>query len=129
MSDIRTGRFQVRSLGNLLGPAAVCGVVVAEGVSIVSGSNHALVLAGFGFAALSLAMTVLHRWRVGFYFFLIWLLFADLARKYFNNETVPFFGKHALALVVYFSLAIAYMRGRDEGFRPPILRRLVPYHL
>src|SRR5713226_3181119 len=50
------------------------------------------------FAICVIAVTILRSWRNGFYLFLVWLLFEDLARKYMGNNMVVYFGKDFLAL-------------------------------
>jgi hypothetical protein len=78
-----------------------------------------------GFAACVVAVVVLRNWRKGFYLFLVWMLFEDLARKYLGNGTALFFGKDILALLVYISLFAAIRRGREKSFHPPFLIPLV----
>ena len=68
-----------------------------------------------------MAITVLRNWRYGFYFFLVWLLFEDLVRKYLGNGTLLFFGKEILALVTYVSLFVAIRKGKEKVFHAPFL--------
>ena len=62
---------------------------------------------------------ILNSWRTGLYFFLGWLLFEDLARKFLGNNMVIYFAKDALALVVLISFLTAYRRREVSSFRPP----------
>jgi hypothetical protein len=65
--------------------------------------------------------TALRNWRLGFYFFFIWMLFEDLFRKFMGNSPELFFGKDVLVAVVYIALFIEIRRGREKSFRPPFL--------
>lgn len=67
------------------------------------------------------AVAILRNWRHGFYMFLVWLMFEDLARKYMGNGLALFFGKDILVGLVYISLLIAIRKGRAKAFRPPFL--------
>jgi hypothetical protein len=64
---------------------------------------------------------ILNSWRTGVYFFLAWLLFEDLARKFLGNNMTIYFAKDALALVVLLSFWTAYRRKEVSSFRPPFL--------
>ena len=72
-----------------------------------------------GIAGFAVALTILRDWRLGFYFFLVWLLFEDLMRKFLGNNMVIYFAKDILVGLVYVSLYIAIRRGRAKTFRPP----------
>lgn len=91
------------------------------GGKIAGGDWHTLELAGLGAAACGVIVAILQNWRVGFYLFLAWLLFEDLARKYMGNATALFFGKDILAALIYVSLLAAIRRHREKTFRPPFL--------
>jgi hypothetical protein len=91
------------------------------GGKIASGDLPTLEFAALGFAGCGAAVAILRNWRVGFYLFLIWLLFEDLARKYMGNGLVLFFGKDILAALTYVSLFAAIRRGREKTFRPTFL--------
>src|ERR1700690_738344 len=45
---------------------------------------------------LFVAIKILRNWRLGFYSFLIWLLFEDLVRKYLGNNMAIYFAKDVL---------------------------------
>ena len=66
-------------------------------------------------------VAILRNWRVGFYFFNVWLLFEDFVRKYMGNGPALFFGKDALALLIYVCLLFAIARKKEPRFRPPFL--------
>src|SRR5271170_83115 len=89
------------------------------GGKIAGGDLESLLFATMGFVACGIAVAILRNWRSGFYLFLVWLLFEDLARKYLGNGTALFFGKDILAAVIYLSLAIAIRRGDVPWFKPP----------
>jgi hypothetical protein len=74
-----------------------------------------------GVAAFYMAVTILRRWRTGFYMFLVWLLFEDLVRKYLGNNMVIYFAKDVLVGLVYVAFFAEVRRGREKLFRPPFL--------
>ena len=74
-----------------------------------------------GVAAFCVAITILRKWRTGFYLFLVWLLFEDLVRKYLGNNMVIYFAKDVLVGLVYVSFFAEVRRGREKLFRPPFL--------
>ena len=83
-------------------------------------------MTGLGFVALAcvgcaFVLAVLSSWRNGLYFFLVWLLFEDFARKYLGNNMAIYFAKDVLALVVYLAFFLAYRRKQVTSFRPPFL--------
>ncbi|MFZ0637695.1 MAG: hypothetical protein WA755_11670 [Candidatus Acidiferrales bacterium] len=67
------------------------------------------------------ALRIMRDWRSGFYVFLAWVLFEDLIRKFLGNNMAIYFGKDALALLIYIALFIAVRNHRDRVFRPPFL--------
>jgi len=91
------------------------------GGRIAASDMKALALGTFTFAGCVVAVIILRNWRSGFYLFLIWLLFEDLARKYMGNNMALFFGKDVLALLTYVSLFAAIRAGREKSFRPKFL--------
>lgn len=88
---------------------------------IANGQTNLIVFAGLGFVLLAIALAILHNWRAGFYFFIVWLLFEDLIRKYLGNNMAIFFAKDCLAGLSYISLLIAIRRKEAKSFRPPFL--------
>lgn len=91
------------------------------GGKIVAGDLEGIVFGALEFGACVVGFTILRKWRAGFYLFLVWLLFEDLARKYLGNNLALFFGKDVLAGLVYIALFIEIRRGREKLFRPPFL--------
>jgi hypothetical protein len=77
--------------------------------------------ATLGFGVLVIVVTILRNWRLGFYLFLIWLLFEDLFRKYLGNNMAIYFAKDVLVGLVYVSLFVDIRAGRAKTFRPPFL--------
>ena len=88
---------------------------------ILSGDTSSLILATLFFSFAVIVVAMLNNWRNGLYFFLIWLLFEDLARKYLGNNMAIYFGKDILAAVVYVAFFAAYRRKEVRTFRPPFL--------
>jgi hypothetical protein len=88
---------------------------------IVAGQTGNLFFVGVGFAILVVVVAILNDWRNGLYFFLAWLLFEDLARKYLGNNMAVYFGKDFLVTVVYISFFAALRRKEIQSFRPPFL--------
>jgi hypothetical protein len=95
------------------------------GNKLVADDIGTIGIVAFGVAGCAGALLILRNWRTGFYFFLVWLLFEDLARKYFGNGTALFFGKDLLAALTYISLLVAIRRGRERSFRLPFLLPLL----
>jgi hypothetical protein len=91
------------------------------GEGIVAGQTRVLEFAAIGFAACVVAIATLRDWRAGFYFFLVWLMFEDLVRKYMGNSPILFFGKDILLALVYLVFFAAVKRRREKVFRPPFL--------
>jgi hypothetical protein len=91
------------------------------GNEVVSDNVRVLEFIALGFAACAVAVAILRSWRTGFYFFLIWMLFEDMARKYMGNNLALFFGKDILLLLVYISFFRDVRLGRAKSFRPPFL--------
>lgn len=80
-----------------------------------------LIFAVIAFAVLFVVSIILRNWRLGFYLFLVWLMFEDLIRKYLGNSMVIYFGKDVLALITVLSLVVAIRRKREPAFRPPFM--------
>jgi len=88
---------------------------------ILSGDTSGLILTAMLFIFVAVVVAMLNDWRRGLYFFLIWLLFEDLARKFLGNNMAIYFGKDILVAVVYVSFFAAYRRKEVQTFRPPFL--------
>jgi hypothetical protein len=91
------------------------------GTRIAAQDLKGLAYIGVALAACAIAITILRNWRLGFYFFLVWLLFEDLVRKFLGNNMAIYFAKDALVGLVYISLYVDIRRGRAKTFRPPFL--------
>jgi hypothetical protein len=88
---------------------------------VIAGDLTGLAYLALAFAGCAVIVAVLKNWRNGLYFFLGWLLYEDLARKYLGNNMAIYFAKDFLLLVVYLSFFGAYRRKDAVGFRPPFL--------
>src|SRR5580658_2498647 len=86
------------------------------GTEIVSGNMTSMMFLGLGLVACVVAVAILRNWRSGFYLFLGWLLFEDLARKYLGNGTALFFGKDILVGLVYVSFLVALRERKEKAF-------------
>jgi hypothetical protein len=91
------------------------------GGKIAAEDMQSIIYAVLGFAACAVAVAILRNWRSGFYLFLVWLLFEDLARKFLGNSTALFFGKDVLLGLIYISFVIALRKHREKVFRPAFL--------
>ena len=76
---------------------------------------------GMVFLGGAFVVGMLNNWRNGLYFFLTWLLFEDLVRKFLGNNMAIYFAKDFMVLVVYISFFIAFRRKEVHTFRPPFL--------
>jgi hypothetical protein len=91
------------------------------GEKVAADDTRSLIYVTLGFAACAVCVTTLRSWRTGFYFFLVWLMFEDLVRKYMANNLALFFGKDILLAFVYVAVYIEIRRAREKTFRPPFL--------
>ena len=88
---------------------------------ILTGASDRLMMTALGIIAVIIVLTILKDWRSGFYVFLVWLLFEDLARKYLGNNMVVYFGKDVLVGVTYLAFLIGWRKGEEPSFRPKFL--------
>jgi hypothetical protein len=88
---------------------------------ILKDDTVALAYIAMIFAGGAAIVVILNNWRNGLYFFLGWLMFEDLARKYLGNNMAIVFGKDLLLIVVYLSFFLASRRKETQSFRPPFL--------
>jgi hypothetical protein len=104
-------------------------VIVAFRVAgyIVAEDFVDLAYVGITFIGAAFLIAILRDWRNGLYFFLVWLLFEDLARKFLGNNMAIYFAKDGLLLIVYLAFFAAYRRKESglQTFRPPFLIPLV----
>jgi hypothetical protein len=91
------------------------------GARIAAQDLRSIAYVGLVFVACAVGFTILRNWRLGFYFFLVWLLFEDSLRKFLGNNMAIYFAKDALVGLVYISLYVDIHRGRAKAFRPPFL--------
>ena len=88
---------------------------------VLAGDISGLAFIALGFIGCCFVIAMLNDWRNGLYFFLVWLLFEDFARKYLGNNMAIYFAKDVLVAVVYLSFFLAYRRKEVFSFRPPFL--------
>lgn len=88
---------------------------------VIADDMTGLAYTTLAFVGSAFIIAMLADWRNGLYFFLAWLLFEDLVRKFLGNNMAIFFAKDVLAGVVYLSFFVAYRRKQVTSFRPPFL--------
>jgi hypothetical protein len=88
---------------------------------VIAGDMVGLAFLAMALLGCTFILVILNNWRNGLYFFLIWLLFEDFARKYLGNNMAIYFAKDVLAAFVYLSFFLAYRRKEVTSFRPPFL--------
>ncbi len=86
---------------------------------IIAGSDQMLMMFGLSLVACAMVVHILNDWRSGVLFFLVWLLFEDLARKYLGNSMVVYFAKDFLIGIAYLSFYLAKRRREVETFKVP----------
>src|SRR5271167_2386650 len=67
----------------------------------------------------AVVIAILNDWRRGLYFLFAWILFEDFVRKYLGNNMAIYFGKDALAIILYISFFRAGLAQRAEKLRIP----------
>lgn len=118
-----------RSIPALRGQALISLSVLVLGVWVawqiggkIAGDDlRSIEFAALGLAGLWVGVTILRRWRTGFYMFMVWVLFEDLVRKYLGNNMLIYFAKDALVGLVYLSFFAQVRRGREKLFHPPFI--------
>jgi hypothetical protein len=88
---------------------------------VLAGDMNGLAFVALAFIGCAFVVAMLNDWRNGLYFFLAWLLFEDLARKYLGNNMAIYFAKDFMVAIVYLSFFLAYRRKEVSSFRPPFL--------
>lgn len=101
--------------------AGLLGIVWGVANWIVTGSNSVLIMGLMAIAVVVIVAATLSDWRKGLLFFILWLLFEDLPRKYLGNGLILFFGKDVLVAITYLSLWRAKWRGEVAWFKPPFM--------
>jgi hypothetical protein len=96
---------------------------------IINNDVASLAFAAMAFVGGAIIVAILNNWRNGVYFFLAWLLFEDLGRKFLGNNMLIYFAKDVLVAIVYMSFFIAYRRkDKDlQALRPPFLVALLVF--
>lgn len=113
---------RVTRLGMLLVVLVIAWIAAS---SVVNDTTQDLILKGIAIIALVIFFLILKDWRSGFYLFLVWLLFEDLARKFMGNNMIIYFGKDLLVAVIYLSFFISLRRQKAELFRPKFTTPLI----
>jgi hypothetical protein len=113
-----TGKRQIQALVMSL---IVVGLIWELATWIIGGSDQTLIMFGLGIVVVAIVMHIMNDWRSGILFFLVWLLFEDLARKYLGNSMLVFFAKDFLIGVAYTSYYVARRKGLVEVFKIPFL--------
>lgn len=113
-----SGRKALYTFGFLIF-AAVGAYEVAQ--YVISDNLEGLAYVALFGAGAAIVIAILNNWRNGAYFFLAWLLFEDLARKFLGNNMAIYFAKDFFVLLVYISFFAAYRRKEAAFFRPPFL--------
>jgi hypothetical protein len=129
MLGLRSKSLRFGNRGALITPLILLGAFAVLAHAITGGVTRDLKLAGLIVVGIAVSLRVMNDWRNGFYLFIIWLLFEDLARKYSGNAAFMFFGKDVLAAVTYLGLFLDTYRRRAATFRPPFLLTLIPFCL
>jgi hypothetical protein len=105
----------------------VFALVAAYEVSqfIITGNMVGLAFIAMAFVGGTIVIGILNNWRNGLYFFIAWLLYEDLIRKYMGNNMAIYFVKDFLGIVVYLAFFLAYRRKKLKTFRPPFFMPLM----
>src|SRR5215469_12474934 len=99
------------------GPLLTIGTIVVGAFGAYEAADYVIRedFTGMGYAGVvlvggAIVIRILKNWRNGLYFFLVWLLFEDFARKFLGNNMVVFFAKDALVLILYLAFLAAWRR-------------------
>ena len=121
---LRVSRNPVVALGIF---AAVLFAAYYAAEAVLANDITGLAMFGLLFVAGAVVVAVLNDWHRGLYFFVGWLVFEDLARKYLGNNMAIYFGKDLLAIILYVSFFRAQRANPDVNaklklpFRIPLL--------
>lgn len=110
-----------RQIQGLVMGLVVLGLIWEMASWIISGSDQTLIMFGLGLVVLAIVIHIMNDWRSGVLFFLVWLLFEDLARKYLGNSMTVFFAKDFLIGVAYTSYYVAKRKRLVDEFKIPFL--------
>jgi hypothetical protein len=84
-----------------------------------------LAFLALGIAGFSTALIILRDWRLGFYFFMVWLLFDFRFRKFRCNIMALLFDTDIIADLTFISLCVDVRGGKKKLFSPPFLLSLL----
>jgi hypothetical protein len=87
--------------------------------AILANDLDSLAFASLLFVGGAALVAILSDWRRGLYLLVAWILFEDIVRKYLGNNMAIYFGKDALALILYISFYRARLAQRVEKFHIP----------
>lgn len=107
----------------------VVGVVllIAAVNVILDGSRDPLIYLALACAGIFAVLRIAVDWRDGLYFFVTWMLFEDLVRKYMGNNMLIYFGKDFLVAIVYLSFFSAFRQKTAKSFKPPFFWALAVF--
>ena len=87
--------------------------------AILANDLDSLAFAALLFVGGAVVVAILNDWRRGLYLLVAWILFEDIVRKYLGNNMAIYFGKDALAIILYISFYRARLAQRVEKFHIP----------
>jgi hypothetical protein len=90
---------------------------------------NSVIAGGMVLAGVILAISILSRWRLGLYLFLVWIVFEDMGRKYLGNSVYSFFGKDILVAIVYIAFFLRRGPRAEKLFHPQFWLPLVAFIL
>jgi hypothetical protein len=96
----------------------ICAAYKAAG-AILANDLDSLAFAALLFVGGAVVVAILNDWRRGLYLFVAWILFEDIVRKYLGNNMAIYFGKDALAIILYISFFRARLTQRIGKFHIP----------
>lgn len=97
--------------------------------SIANGDTKSALMLGGGFVAFFVAGKITGDWHSGVYFFLVWLVFEDMFRKFMGNSMYVYFAKDLLAGITYLSFLTSSTGKETDSFRPPFRNALGMFFL
>jgi len=105
----------------LIGSLLCLGVYVSVQL-ILADDFHSFVYLGLVICLAVIFVAVLKDWKRGVYYFLAWITFEDLIRKYMGNNMLIFFAKDFLVLSLYISFIAARRSSRVKNLLKPSFR-------
>src|SRR5258705_1696469 len=87
--------------------------------AIIADDINSLVFAALLFVGGAVVVAILNDWRRGLYVLVAWILVEDIVRKYLGNNMAIYFGKDALAIILYMSFFKASFAKRVGKFQIP----------